>query len=304
MARSDSHNEPFLILTGPTAVGKTALSLDVADRLQAEIISADSRQIYKELSIGTAKPSADELATAHHHFIDERSLDEPFSAGAFAREAHERIADIQERGKVPLVVGGSTLYLHALQFGIADIPTIDASVRASIEERLQKDGPRSLYRELKIVDPDFAETLDPTKSQRLVRGLEVFHGTGKPLSHYHKAQTPPPYTFETIILHRDRSELYTRINQRVDIMLERGLVEETQSVLASGFSPTLNPLRTIGYQEVIAYLNGSYDYDEMVRLIKRNTRRYAKRQLTWFRRFPESQWISSFRFEDLPIKHE
>lgn len=303
MARPDSPS-PFILLTGPTAVGKTALSLALAERLEAEIISADSRQIYRELSIGTAKPSADELAMAPHHFINERSLNEPFSAGAFARAAAERIDGIVRRGKVPLVVGGSTLYLHALQFGIADIPAIDPSVRTDIEARLQQEGAEALYQELRSIDPTYAQTLDPTKSQRLVRGLEVYHGTGRTLSDYHKTQAPPPFSFKTIVLQRAREELYQRINQRVDIMLGEGLVEETKSVLAAGFSPSLNPLRTIGYQEVIAFLNGAYDYAEMVRLIKRNTRRYAKRQLTWFRRFSDFHWVSSFDIEDLPIEYK
>lgn len=294
-----SSQEPFIILTGPTAVGKTDLSLSLAEHLNAEIISADSRQIYQELTIGTAKPSDSELARVPHHFINERTLDQPFSAGAFAQEAHARIDDMLVRGRVPLIVGGSMLYLHALQFGMADIPPVDVSVRQQVEERLKHEGADALYAELLHVDPTFAKTLDPTKSQRLVRGLEVYHGTGRPLSAYFEEQAPPPYRFRTIVLHRERDILYDRINRRVDVMLEMGLTDEVQHILRAGFSQTLNPLRTIGYQEVIAHLNGAYDYREMVRLLKRNTRRYAKRQLTWFRRFPSFKWVSSFAITDI-----
>lgn len=282
---------PFLILTGPTAVGKTEQSLALARRLGAEIISADSRQIYRPLTIGTAKPDAETLAAVPHHFIDELDLDEPYSAGAFARDAEARIREILGRGRVPLVVGGSTLYLHALQHGLADIPPVEPDVRAALEARLAAEGAEALYRELSRVDPASAARLDPTKTQRLIRALEVYHGTGVPLSDYHAAQPPPPFTFRTVVLYRERDELYARIDRRVDQMLGQGLLDEVQSILARGYDPSLNPLRTIGYQEPTSYLRGEIDYDEMVRLIKRNTRRYAKRQLTWFRRDPSVDWV-------------
>lgn len=281
---------PFFILTGPTAVGKTALSLDLADRLGAEIISADSRQVYQRLTIGTAKPTATERARARHHFIDELELDEPFSAGRFAEEANRRIADILERGKVPLVVGGSTLYLYALQFGLADIPDVDPAYRREVEARLNAEGAETLYRELERIDPRAAATLDATKTQRLVRALEVYEATGRPLSSFQDETPVPPYRYRTIVLHRTRAELYSRINARVDEMLQAGLLDEVRAVLDAGYRPTINALRTIGYREPIAYLRGRIDYDEMVRTLKRNTRRYAKRQLTWFRRFESFEW--------------
>ena len=277
---------PFTILTGPTGVGKTSLSLELAERLGADIISADSRQIYREMTIGTAKPTPEERAHVSHHFIDEINLGTPFSAGAFARQATERIRDIVDRGRLPLIVGGSTLYLHALQFGLADIPPVPSDVRRRLEARLDEEGADVLFDELNRFDPASAATLDPTKTQRLVRALEVYHGTGFPLSSYHKAQEPPPFTFHAIVLNRDRKTLYRRINQRVDQMLERGLLDEVRGLLERGADPSSNALRTIGYQESIAFLNGEIDYDEMVRLIKRNSRRYAKRQRTWFRRYP------------------
>lgn len=284
-----SDGEPFLILTGPTAVGKTALSVEVAERVGAEIISADSRQVYRGLDIGTAKPEPALLARVPHHFIDELDLDEPFSAGRFAEAAYARIREICARGRVPLVVGGSTLYLQALQFGLADIPEVAAAVRAELTQRLDEEGAAALYAELEEVDPASAARMDATKSQRIVRALEVYYGTGRPLSAYYEAQPEPPFAFRTVVLNRDRQVLYERINRRVDLMLEAGLLDEVRGLLARGVDPDLNPLQTIGYREPIAYLQGEVDYAEMVRLLKRNTRRYAKRQLTWFRRFFDLQ---------------
>ncbi len=280
-----SEKGPFLILAGPTAVGKTDLSLELAEQLRAEIISADSRQIYRQMTIGTAKPPPEALRRVPHHFIDELDLDEPFSAGHFAFAAWERMAEVLARGRVPLVVGGSTLYLYALQFGLAEIPDVDPSVRRWLNERLQTEGPEALYAELQRVDPQAAARLDPTKTQRVIRALEVYHGTGRPITCYYRHHRTAPYTFRTIVLYRERPELYERINRRVDQMLAAGLVDEVRSILEAGYSPDLDVLRTIGYQEVIAHLQGAYDQETMRRRIQRNTRRYAKRQLTWFRRF-------------------
>lgn len=284
--------EPFLTITGPTAVGKTTLSLELAERIDAEIISADSRQVYRELTIGTAKPTPEERSRVPHHFIDERSIfAEPFSAGAFAEQANRRIREILGRGWRPLVVGGSTLYIHALQFGLADVPDVADEVRDHIEERLEREGAETLYAELQEVDPQQADRMDPTKTQRLVRALEVYHGTGRPLSHYYENQPEPPFEYRTVVLNRDRQKLYRRIEERVDRMLERGLLDEVQQLLDAGVDPTRQPLRTIGYREPIQYLQGKIDYDEMVRLVKRNSRRYAKRQLTWFRRYDDYRWL-------------
>jgi tRNA dimethylallyltransferase len=285
---------PFLTITGPTAVGKTALSLDVAERLNAEIISADSRQVYDELTIGTAKPGEKALQRVRHHFIGERNLHEPFSAGAFAEAANARIRDIRSRGRQPLIVGGSTLYIHALQEGLADIPDVDDQVRAHLEERLEQEGKQALYEELQAVDPEQAESADPTKTHRVIRALEVYHGTGRPLSYYHKNQPKPPFTYRTVVLHRDRDELYARINRRVDRMLDQGLLDEVRAVMQTeGARLDEPPLSTIGYREPIQYLRGEIEYDEMVRLVKRNTRRYAKRQLTWFRRYDHYRWMDA-----------
>lgn len=300
-ASADSH-ESFLTITGPTAVGKTTLSLTLADTLDAEIISADSRQVYRELTIGTAKPSPEEQQQAPHHFIDERSVfDTPFSAGAFADEANQRIREILARGRRPLIVGGSTLYIHALQFGLADVPDVSQDVRAHIEDRLEREGAEALYAELQEVDPQQANRMDPTKTQRLVRALEVYHGTGRPLSYYYENQPEPPFSYRTVVLNRDRQQLYRRIERRVDRMLDRGLLDEVKELLDQDVDPTRQPLRTIGYREPIQYLRGEIDYDEMVRLVKRNSRRYAKRQLTWFRRYEDYRWLN---IDDLSIEDQ
>lgn len=281
----------IIILTGPTGVGKTSLSLELAQARKGEIISIDSRQIYKELDIGTAKPAPEELKQVPHHFISERSIHEAVSAGAFAKMAEERIASLLKLGKTPIVVGGSPLYIQALQYGLANIPKVPEEIRSTLDERLRSEGGEALYAELIEVDPTAAETMDPTKTQRIVRALEVYHGTGQPLSHYHQNHPKPAFSYRTYVLFRDRQHLYARINKRVDLMLAAGLVEEVTELLNQGVDPTLPVLRTIGYQEVILHLKGEYDYAEMVRLIKRNSRRYAKRQLTWFRRFEEYKWI-------------
>lgn len=293
-SKTPTPEDPILTITGPTAVGKTELSLDVAERLDAEIVSADSRQVYDELTIGTAKPAPEALERVRHHFIEERSLHEPFSAGEYADAANERIREILDRGRRPIVVGAATLYIHALQYGLADIPEVDDQVRERIEKRMETEGREALYRELKEVDPEQAESTDPTKTHQVVRALEVYHGTGKPLTYYYENQAEPPFDYVTVVLNRDREHLYDRINRRVDRMLDDGLLDEVRSVMEiEGVRLDEPPLSTIGYREPIQYLRDEIDYDEMVRLVKRNTRRYAKRQLTWFRRYDEYHWMQA-----------
>jgi tRNA dimethylallyltransferase len=295
MTNEDSSGAgPFLTITGPTAVGKTDFSLEIAEEMDAEIVSADSRQVYEELTIGTAAPGQEALSRVPHHFIQERTLHEPLSAGTYAEEANERIRDILDRGKRPLIVGGATLYLHALQYGLADIPDVDDEVREHLETRLQREGKEALFEELKEVDPQQANQTDPTKTHRVIRALEVYHGTGKPLSYYHENQPAPPFEYFTVVLNRDRERLYDRINRRVDRMLEEGLLEEVQTVMdIEGVQLDEPPLSTIGYREPIQHLRGEIGYDDMVRQVKRNTRQYAKRQLTWFRRYDEYHWVDA-----------
>ncbi len=294
---------PVIILTGPTAVGKTSLSLKLAEVLRTEIISADSRQVYRELTIGTAKPSSEELASVPHHLIDELHLTEPYSAGIFANKAMRLIDAMHGEGKIPLIVGGSTLYLHALQYGLSDIPVIEDTVRAALQQRLATEGLEALYRELALWDPQTARALDPGNTQRVLRALEVYYGTGHPLSSFHDSRRKPRhYSFHTYVLFRDRNELYARINERVDEMIKKGLEDETKSILNSDINLDMPVLKTIGYKEMIGYLTGNLPYAEMLRLIKRNTRRYAKRQMTWFRRYPSNIWIEAVERHDLIIE--
>ncbi|MEM1127685.1 MAG: tRNA (adenosine(37)-N6)-dimethylallyltransferase MiaA [Bacteroidota bacterium] len=277
---------PLPLIVGPTAVGKTAYGLALAKPGTHEIISADSRQIYRPLTIGTAKPSPAELAHVPHHFINEKSLDEPFSAGRFAEEAEARIAEILARGRTPLILGGSTLYVQALVKGIAQVPPVPAAIRHQVHNELTERGAEALYRELQHVDPVVASSMDATKTQRVVRALEVYRATGTPLSIFQAEQTLPAFTYRGTLLHRPRPELYDRINQRVDHMLADGLLEEVRALYQQGYTRQQTPaLRTIGYQEPLRFLQGDIDYNEMVRLLKRNSRRYAKRQITWYKRY-------------------
>ncbi|MEM8558981.1 MAG: tRNA (adenosine(37)-N6)-dimethylallyltransferase MiaA [Bacteroidota bacterium] len=297
MLRRPDQPTRILAIIGPTAVGKTGVSLDLAERLATrkgrpvEIVSADSRQVYRELTIGTAKPTPAELDRAPHHFIDEKSVTEVFSAGRFAEEAETRIADIFAREAIPVIVGGSTLYIEALVHGIADIPPTTEATRTLLTERLRREGAGILFEELRKRDPETARTMDATKTQRIVRALEVLTDTGTPLSRWHQHPTTPRFAYDVVVLDRPREQLYERIERRVDHMLAAGLLDEMRGLIERGVSPTLSAMHTIGYREPVAYLRGEIDAEEMVRLLKRNTRRYAKRQRTWFRRRDSYAWL-------------
>ena len=261
--------------------------------MNGEIISSDSRQIYKELSIGSAKPSPNELDSVPHHFINELNLGKPFSAGLFAQQALVRIKEILSRRHTPIVVGGSTLYLHSLVHGLSPSVPSDPNVRTNIENRLAKIGKDALFEKLLQVDPHYAKTIDSSKTTRVIRALEVFELTNKPLSDFH---TPPPtqiYDFSVNVLTLDRPTLYQRIEARVDAMIEAGLMEETRNIQALNLDRSLPALKSIGYQEPLAYLDGKISWERMVELIKRNSRRYAKRQFTWFRRYKSYRYIDA-----------
>jgi tRNA dimethylallyltransferase len=289
-----SNTKPIIpVIAGPTAVGKTSLSVALALEMDAEIISADSRQIYAPFRIGTARPTEDEMQGVRHHLMGELLLDTPYSAGRFAERVRDIIPDISLRGKAVVAVGGSTLYVHALIKGLSDIPTVDSEIRDALNKELEDRGSEALHTELLKIDPDFAGTLDPTKSQRILRGLEVYRGTGKPLSHFH---TPPPLpgqNYQLFVLHTDRATLYERIDQRVDAMIDEGLAEEFRAAWKAMPDPTLNAWRTIGYQELIPWIQGERSFEEAVRLLKRNSKRYAKRQLTWYKRYTEAIWLDT-----------
>ena len=279
------------LIVGPTAVGKTALSLLIAEKRAVEIISADSRQIYRYMDIGTAKVSPEVRRQIPHHFIDICLPDEYYSAGMFGKQARQTVEEIVRRGKIPLVVGGSGFYIRALVDGIFELDARDAAVRQQLEARLSEEGLASLYAELQKADPAYAAKISHNDRQRILRSLEVFYVTGKPFSFWHE-QKPEPAPFEAVFwgLTAERTTLYRRINERVLRMLQEGLEEEVRGLLEMGYSPELNALNTVGYKEMIDYLNGKISRETMIERIQRNSRRYAKRQLTWFRAESRVHW--------------
>lgn len=281
---------PFLV--GPTGAGKTEISIHLAKSIPIEIISADSRQIYQLLDIGTAKPSSEILKKIPHHFIDYLSPNEYFSAGMYGREARKKIKQVQKNKKIPLVVGGSGFYIQALIDGLSEIDAYDQTVRDDLRERLDKEGAQVLHRELESVDPDLAVKIKINDWQRILRGLEVYYVMETPLSKLQLSK-PNPADFKPVLigLEVEREYLYKKINHRVDEMIEIGLVDEVRQLKGKGFSEKDNALNSVGYKEVFDYLNNTIEYDEMVEKIKINSRRYAKRQMTWFRRDKRITWL-------------
>ncbi len=286
---------PILFIVGPTASGKTKLSIELSKKFNAEIISADSRQIYKFMTIGTAKPTENEMSGIPHHFIDELKPDQNFSAGDFQKQAYERIKSILSHNKNVIITGGSGLYISALRDGIADIPK-DDETRDRIIKRLEAEGSEKLFEELKSVDAKAAETMDETKTQRLVRALEVFHFTGRQISEW---QSDESYQFNfpnlTIGLNCDREILYDRINRRVDQMIADGLEDEVLNLKSLGYNRKMNALRTVGYDEMFDYMEYQISKIQMVEKIKQHSRNYAKRQLTWFRKDPKIIWLDALQ---------
>lgn len=281
-----------LAIVGPTGIGKTALTEIIADMTPVEIISADSRQIYRHMDIGTAKASPELQERIPHHFIDMLEPDQDYSAGEFGKDAREVAVDIFQRGKLPLVAGGSGLYVRAMLEGFFKVNVKDLEIRQQLQARLASEGIDPLFAELKKVDPELAEKNHPNNAKRVLRGLEVFYSAGRPLSEIQKEQPDPaPFQWIKIGLTMARQPLYDRINLRVEDMFQAGLLAEVQRILALGFSRELNALNSVGYKEVIAYLNKETDLAACKEKIKQHTRRYAKRQLTWFRADEEIRWI-------------
>lgn len=280
-----------IIVTGPTASGKSDVSWHLAKKLETEIISADSRQIYRQLPIGSAHPTAEQLQSVKHHFIASHELSESFDAGAFETAALSVISELHSRKQVPIVCGGSGLYIQALTQGIIDIPP-DENIRLELQAFREKFGNAALYQRLCESDPEAARTMLPQNYKRVMRALEVYYSTGKSILHIHEEYSRSvDIQFQQFGLRWERPLLYDRINRRVDAMFANGLIEEVDSILQAGFAPDLNGLNTVGYKEIIAYKNGQYDLEEAKRLIQRNTRHYAKRQMTWFNARAEIRWI-------------
>ena len=287
------NQQAVLILVGPTAVGKTDLALHLAQALQGEIISADSRQLYKYMDIGTAKPSPEQRARVPHYLIDVILPDEYYSAGEYSRQGRKIISALLAGGKVPLVVGGSGLYIRALVDGFFDPVVYDPGVRQVLRRRLAVEGPHKLHEQLAAVDPEAALRIHRRDSQRIVRALEVFEITRQPLSALQRQSRKLRASFRPVFvgLKMAREELYRRIERRVDGMIQKGLVEEVRDLLAMGYDRSLNAMQTVGYKEISAFLAEEIDFDEAQRLVKQNSRRYAKRQMTWFSKDRRVTWF-------------
>lgn len=291
------------MLCGPTGVGKTMLSQAIAERIPSEIVSADSRQIYRYLDIGTAKPPQSLLEQVPHHFIGILEPDRDYSAGQYAKAARPVIQKILKRKKLPLVVGGSGLYIRALVEGFFKDDIKDPHLREKLQTRLEREGIESLYRELQEADPAAAEKIHPNNTRRVIRALEVYHAARTPVSKIQQENPDPaPFRAVKVGLNMERKKLYARINKRVETMFEEGLVEEVRDILEKGYSADLNALNSVGYKEVLAYLQGEIDLFNCKELVKQNTRRYAKRQLTWFRAEKDIHWIEMESGADLSGK--
>ena len=285
----------LLVLVGPTAVGKTAVAIRLATHFQTEVVSADSRQVYREMTIGTAKPSVDERAGVRHHFVDSLSVTEDFDAGRFGAEALGVIETLLKTHDYAVLCGGSGLYIKALLEGFDDMPDVPAEVREAVTADYRLHGLEGLQHELSAKDPDYFEVVDRKNPQRLMRALEVIRYSGTPFSAYRRKQIRSlPFRVIKVGLKLDREELYRRIDQRMDAMIAGGLFEEASSLFSLRHLPAL---QTVGYQEIFGFLEGHYDREEAIRLLKRNSRRHAKRQLTWFLRDPEIRWFRTEDFE-------
>ena len=278
----------LIVIVGPTAVGKTPLAIELAKELGTEIISADSRQIFRELEIGTTKPTKEELAQVRHHFINIKSITEEYNAALFGKEARDAIDMLFETKGIAVMCGGSGLYVKAALEGFDQIPTIEVGIRDKINQEFEEKGLAWLQGQVQQIDPDYFSVVDTKNPQRLIRALEVSYSSGKPFSSWRNKQvTSLPFQVMKIGLELPREELYHRIDKRMDEMIEKGLFEEAEK-----FYPQrqLNSLQTVGYQEIFGFLDGLYDKEESIRLLKRNSRNYAKRQMTWFKKDKEINW--------------
>lgn len=282
----------IVAIVGPTAVGKSQLALELATRINAEIISADSMQVYRYMDIGTAKPTPDEQKKVKHHLIDILYPDEGFSAALFKQEAREAISNVDRQGKVAIVAGGTGLYIKALTRGLFKGPGADQELRRVLRKKAVITGNDYLYKELSELDPVTAARLHPNDSFRIIRAIEVCRLTKKPLSEYHEKHgfKDSPFDIFKIGLYIDRQDIYSRIEKRVDRMIAIGLVDEVKCLLDMGYTRDLNSMQGLGYKQINGYLSGEFSLDEAILQVKQDTKRYAKRQMTWFRADPEINW--------------
>ncbi|WP_300282131.1 tRNA (adenosine(37)-N6)-dimethylallyltransferase MiaA [Peptacetobacter sp.] len=294
---------PLIILTGPTAVGKTDLSIQLAKSINAEIVSADSMQIYKYMDIGSAKVTEEEMQGVKHYLVDEIDPSTPFSVSEYKNMAEDYIDTISKNGKNVIVTGGTGLYLNSLIYDM-DFAKSNANqeLRDKLNKELEENGPNYMYDKLLSLDKDAAQRIHPNNTKRVIRAIEVLM-SGEKMNDFSKdLRYNKKYKPIIIVLNRDRKELYDRINLRVDIMLKNGLIEEVKGLLNRGYTEDMISMQGIGYKEIIKYFKGEYTLEEAIEIIKRDSRRYAKRQLTWFRRYEDAKWFEIDKFasaEDL-----
>ena len=291
---------PILILTGPTAVGKTALSIELAKILGGEIISADSMQIYRKMDIGSAKISQEEMDSVVHHMIDVVDPDEDFSVADFHDMASQIISDIHKRGKLAIVTGGTGLYLNSLVYDMDFGGTnSDPSIRKDLEEILNDKGKDYLYRLLQDLSPEAAKRIHPNNTKRVIRAIEVYKTGGDMGDFSNDLKYNPKFDAKIIVLNRDRSILYDRINQRVDMMFDMGLLDEVKGLHQMGYTSQMQSMKGIGYKEVLEYFDGKMTLEESIDILKQGPRRYAKRQITWFKRYENALWLDLDKVTEL-----
>lgn len=297
---------PLIFIVGPTGVGKTKVAIQLARALGTEVISADSRQIYRGMDIGTAKPTREEQQEVTHHMIDILNPDESFSVGKYRRRVLPIIEGMQKNGMIPLIVGGTGLYVKAILYGLCPGPEADWNLRKKLLEEEEKFGEGHLYKSLTEIDPDAARKIKQRDKVRTIRALEVFYLTGNLISKTQQAHNfkETPFTSTIFGLSMDRRLLYRRIEKRIDAMISEGLIEEVRGLLDKGYDEDLNSMQGLGYRHITGYLKGKYDLADAVRLFKRDTKRYAKRQFTWFRKEKRVEWIDIGDEDDPEIVSE
>lgn len=283
----------LIVLLGPTAAGKTNLSIELAKQFNCEIISGDSMQVYRGMDIGTAKATLEERSQIKHHLIDIKKPEEAFSVSDFQQLAGKAIEYISDKGRIPMIVGGTGLYIESLCYNFQLNPIgSDENFRIELAEYVNQYGKQALYDKLHSIDPTAAQRIHPNDQRRVTRALEVYHLTGRPITDQLRGQEKEsPYDLCIVGLTMDRGILYKRIEERIDLMIEQGLVDEVQSLISCGYTSEMVAMQGLGYKEIIQYIQGEYDWEEAVYLLKRNTRRFAKRQLSWFRHMEQVHWV-------------
>ena len=292
-----------IVICGPTASGKTRLGIELAKKIDGEIVSCDSMQIYKDMTIGTAKPTEEERSEAVHHLVDFVLPSERYSVAEYKKDAENTIEQIIEKNKKPIIVGGTGLYLNSLVYGI-DYPNIvtDLNYRQELEEKVNKEGLESLYKEATKIDSKAIEKISPNDKKRILRILEIYHSTGKTKTEIEadSRKNGPKFDYKIFVLNMDREKLYDRINRRVDLMIENGLIEEVK-VLLEKYKEFPTAMQGLGYKEVVEYLENKTSKDEMIDKIKQETRRYAKRQITWFKSYKDAIWLDASNNDNVSI---